>query len=264
MKNRLEITAIIALVIFIFLTFIPYLSKYIRELKETREAEKQEEESLRQEEYIQKEKLYLTGQFDPAKKDGFVLVGREHSANLYPMYLRKETYEAFIKMYDAAKEDGIELRISSGARNFYSQKNLWDTKWKGLEGLNDQAKFRKILEYMAVPGASRHHWGTDIDINGAKPAYFTFGRGQAEYEWLVKNAERFGFCQTYNAKGTERPVGYNEEKWHWSYLPLARFFTKEYTRLVTNEDIKGFLGDEYVESFNVINNYALSINPDCV
>jgi len=73
-----------------------------------------------------------------------------------------------------------------------------------------------------------------------------------------------GFCQTYNSRGNIRSTGYNEEKWHWSYLPLAKDFTKRYKELIKEEDLKGFLGDEYVSSVDLINNYVLAINPDCI
>ena len=85
-----------------------------------------------------------------------------------------------------------------------------------------------------------------------------------EYQWLVKNAGAFGFCQTYRAKEIDRRTGYNEEKWHWSYLPLAKIFTQEYKRLIKNEDINGFLGDQYALGQDLVNQYALDINPECL
>jgi LAS superfamily LD-carboxypeptidase LdcB len=115
-----------------------------------------------------------------------------------------------------------------------------------------------------VPGTSRHHWGTDIDINDANPQYFEKEKGEKEYEWLVKNAWSFGFCQPYNQKGTDRPTGYNEEKWHWSYTPIAKNLTQDYKNIIKDEDINDFLGDEYVVGQDLINNYVLGINTDCI
>ncbi|MGH7249837.1 MAG: D-alanyl-D-alanine carboxypeptidase family protein, partial [Minisyncoccia bacterium] len=126
-----------------------------------------------------------------------------------------------------------------------------------------RAKFMKILEYIAAPGTSRHHWGTDIDINGANISYFE-NEGNEEYLWLVQNAGSFGFCQTYRSKNLDGRTGYKEERWHWSYLPLSRGFTEEYKNLITNEDIRGFSGDQYASGEDLINNYVLSINPDCL
>ena len=51
-----------------------------------------------------------------------------------------------------------------------------------------------------------------------KVKYFESGKGKQEYEWLRDNAYEFGFCQVYSEKGMERKYGYEEEKWHWSYI----------------------------------------------
>lgn len=209
-------------------------------------------------------KIYLTGHFYPAQKEDFALVPEKYSVAGYPMYLRKEPLGAFLEMAKAANLDKIDLKIVSATRNFNYQKGIWEKKWVGTSAVDGLNKFKKILEYSAVPGTSRHHWGTEIDINGVNPAYFDTEEGHAIYLWLAENAMRFGFCQTYNLKGAERPTGYNEEKWHWSYLPLARTFTQEYKNLVKDEDIKGFDGDNHVPELDLVNNYVLSINPACI
>jgi hypothetical protein len=114
-----------------------------------------------------------------------------------------------------------------------------------------------------MPGTSRHHWGTDIDINSVEPDYFLTKKGKAEYDWLVKNAARFGFCQPYSPKGADRPNGYEEEKWHWSYMPLSKNFLSQYPTIVSYADIRGFDGDVAAESLKVIDNYVLGVNVDC-
>jgi len=63
-----------------------------------------------------------------------------------------------------------------------------------------------------MPTASRHHWGTDVDINSVDPDYFLNGTGLQEYEWLKKNAYKYGFCQPYSPKDSvHRSTGYNLE-----------------------------------------------------
>jgi LAS superfamily LD-carboxypeptidase LdcB len=211
------------------------------------------------------ERIYLLGEFDPAKRDDFAVVPKSLSISGYTMYLRKETLDAFLKMEDAADKDGIDLRVASATRNFTYQKNLWNNKWNALPtGMDGLKKFQKILDFSAAPGTSRHHWGTEIDINNANPQYFNTEEGEEVYNWLAKNAWEFGFCQPYTAKGTDRPTGYNEEKWHWSYVPLSKNFTEDYKNLITNDDIKGFDGEEYVPDLNLINEYVLGINPECL
>ena len=166
-----------------------------------------------------KEKIYLMGKFDPSTQENFVVVRAEDSISGYKMYLRKETLDAFLEMQNAADKDKIDLKIASATRNFDYQKNLWNNKWTGavLVGGKNLAKsipdgmerFEKILEYSAVPGTSRHHWGTDIDINNANPEYFETEQGEKIYNWMKENAREFGFCQPYTQKSTARPEGYN-------------------------------------------------------
>ena len=259
---------ILALILFL----IPIFTSSLLDLEQ-----KSANELLSKQERAQREaeeKIYLTGKFDPSTREDFAVVPRELSTRNYNMYLRKETLDAFLKMAKAASDEEIDLKIASATRNFDYQKNLWNNKWTGVtlvEG-KDLSKsipdglirFKKILEYSAAPGTSRHHFGTDIDINGADLEYFETEKGKKTYEWLVKNARSYGFCQTYNLKGSTRGTGYNEEKWHWSYLPLSRTLTEDYKRLIRETDITGFDGDEYVPSLNLINDYVLAINPDCI
>jgi LAS superfamily LD-carboxypeptidase LdcB len=223
-------------------------------------------------------KDFLMGKFDPAKDARYVMVKPPLSnANLY---VHKETLAAFEKMRAAAQKDGISLTIISGVRNFNAQKSIWEAKWESkrpvdgnilppIAKLNGAERAKKILLWNSMPGTSRHHWGTDIDMNSVSPAYFNSGKGKKEYEWLQANAATFGFCQTYstmvkeNPKNEERTTGYQEEKWHWSYTPLAKKFTEAYGRTIKNKDIKGFLGDDTPEKIDIVKNYVLGINPKC-
>ena len=211
-------------------------------------------------------KTYLTGRFDPATHEDFVAVPKRYSLGPNMMYLRKETYDAFLKMREEAVKSGITLNLASATRNFDYQKGIWETKWLNTYAntADPMERFEKILEYSAAPGTSRHHFGTDIDINGADPAYFETEKGKKVYSWLSANAREFGFCQVYDSKGESRVSGYNEEKWHWSYLPLAKDWTSKYKDFITDADIKGFLGDSEAPKLNLIQNYVLSINPECI
>jgi LAS superfamily LD-carboxypeptidase LdcB len=217
-------------------------------------------------------KDYLMGKFDPAKDERFVLLTAPVATK--NLYARKETAKAFEEMRQAAKKDGISLAVTSCVRNFDMQKSIWEAKWKSqkpVDGkilppesqLKGKERALKILLWNSMPGTSRHHWGTDIDINSVSPAYFESGKGKKEYEWLQANAPKFGFCQTYSAIGAERPHGYQEEKWHWSYLPLAQEFTRTYKVIIRNEDIGGFVGSETAAEIGVVEKYVLGINPKC-
>jgi D-alanyl-D-alanine carboxypeptidase len=188
-------------------------------------------------------------------------------------YGHKDAVTALAKMFDAAKADGIELKVVSGFRSFRDQKRIWEDKWTGktlVEGGKlpetiPDAKTRavKILEFSSMPASSRHHWGTDFDINNLTNSYFEAGRGKAEYEWLTANAGKYGFCQVYSAKGADRPRGYNEERWHWSYLPVASTYLAQYPGSVGYEKLTGFAGSETARGIAVIEDYVEGINPQC-
>lgn len=220
--------------------------------------------------YLSKD--YLMGKFDPATHEDFSLIQAKHT-DKEDIYMRTDAYEAFSKMSDAAKKDGIDFKIVSATRPFHHQKRIWEGKWNGQRKVsgqdlsktmpNEEERAFKILEFSSMPGTSRHHWGTDIDINDLENDYFESGQGLKEYEWLVANAGKYGFCQVYSEKGADRPHGYNMEKWHWSYLPVAEQLTNFAATQMNNQDIGGFDGDQTTENIDILNKYILGINPAC-
>lgn len=204
-------------------------------------------------------KEFLLGKTAYKEIPDFVKVDPDHSSR--NMYLNRETYAAFKKMVKAAKADGIQLKIVSGARNFEHQKAIWERKWKALEDLDPICRSKKILEFSSMPATSRHHWGTDIDLNNLENSYFENGSGKDEYDWLLKNAARFGFFQVYTSKNSGR-TGYSEEKWHWSYLPLARHYLQAYNEMVSYEDISGFEGSHLAEVQEMIAIYVNGVTEE--
>lgn len=214
---------------------------------------------------------YLTGHFDPAKHPDFTRIDDQY-ADKIGLYLRKDAYEKFLEMYAAAEKEGIKLIIRSATRNFDYQKRIWENKWEGNQSLEGgenaskaypEAKERAlaILRYSSMPGTSRHHWGTDIDLNSFNNSYFDQGAGKAIYDWLQDHASEYGFCQPYTAG---RPHGYNEERWHWSYLPIARQLTHLAKASLKDDNIKGFKGDEAAKAIGVVEKYVLGINAACL
>lgn len=206
----------------------------------------------------------LLGRINMRKHSDFVNVDVKYAVHPH-FWLRKKVYISFLKMRHDALKHGILLQISSAGRSFYDQKGIWEAKWRARRKKfpSDQATAENILKYSAMPGMSRHHWGTDIDLNQKHDRYWQTKKGIKEYQWLVENAHRYGFCQTYTPKNATRPEGYNEEKWHWSYMPLASQFLEKYKTLVQDKDIKGFLGSDQASTLRTIERYVFSINPDC-
>ena len=121
--------------------------------------------------------------------------------------IRKEVYESFIKMWDAAYDDGIYLVINLGFRSYADQEAIYNR-------LMNQ-KNRKYADSIAArPGHSEHQTGLAIDI---------FDRNNADFEnsdantWLKSNAYKYGFIQRYTEEN-EKITGFNTENYHYRYV----------------------------------------------
>lgn len=153
-----------------------------------------------------------------------------------------EAAAAFLAMRAAAAHDGIDLAPFSTFRDYQTQLRIWNMKFTGrkplydLQGqereratLSDQQVIDCILNWSALPGASRHHWGTEIDVVDAAampPGYAprllpqeTAPGGVFHHLhcWLDAHIAQFGFFRPYQqAQGGMYP-----EPWHLSYAPLS-------------------------------------------
>jgi len=198
-------------------------------------------------------KAYLLGHFRPDTTTDFVLLPCKLTDGR-TAYLRSEAAEALERMVQAARDADIRLTVISATRSFDQQRTIWNGKFSGSrrsggrnlarEYPDSTERCRAILQYSAAPGTSRHHWGTDVDFNSTDPAYWRTGSGLAALHWLGHNAHEYGFFMAYPP---DREHGHRYEPWHWSYKPLARLLLRSYYhRLVSDEDLDGFLGAELV------------------
>ena len=203
-------------------------------------------------------KNYLLGKINYPTDTNFIII--DNNMAIKKSYLLKNVYNAYKQMYLAAKKDKINLLILSATRSFYEQKSIWENKWVKYKLLTDSLKALKILEFSSMPGTSRHHWGTDIDLNSLENSYFEKGEGKLIFEWLNKNGSKFGFYQVYTNKKNKNRTGYNQENWHWSYLPIANQFLIYYNQKITLKDIKGFTGFETAKKIDMINKYVNGVN----
>ena len=214
----------------------------------------------------------VMGKFEPKSHKDFVLIDPIY-ADTPGRYMHNKAYESFIEMWNHAKKDGIQLTIRSATRNFNYQKGIWERKWNGATKVsgkrlnetvhNHTERALQILEYSSMPGTSRHHWGTDIDLNAFENSYFESGEGLKIYIWLTNNAGSYGFCQPYTAKGDARPNGYNEEKWHWSFKPVAIQYFEKAKKDMKDAMIQGFNGSETAVEIGVVNKYILGVSQQC-
>lgn len=213
--------------------------------------------------YFEVDENFLLGKIDFAKDGRFSLVAANRSTKT--CYLLVEVNAAFEKMAAAAQQEGVSLRVISGGRNFNMQKAIWEKKWNARRPnfKSDKETALDILRYSSMPGTSRHHWGTDLDINSLEPSYFASGKGKKEYEWLQKNAANFGFCQTYDNKENAGRLGYSEEKWHYSYMPISGVLLSQYNTKINYDKITGFAGSQTAKEVEMIRVYVNGIAASC-
>lgn len=147
-----------------------------------------------------------------------------------------------LAMRAAARAAGIELAVVSSFRDFDRQVAIWNAKFSGERPLLDRSGralshallsegdlIDAILIWSALPGASRHHWGTDMDVIDRAavapdyrptlvPAEFASDGPFARLDaWLGEHMGQFGFFRPYS---TDRG-GVQPEPWHLSFAPLA-------------------------------------------
>lgn len=180
---------------------------------------------------------FCLGQSTPTLHDN-ALLGKEELTTSHPEYtLLPLVAKAFEKMQAAAMKDQIDIKIVSSFRSYTAQKRIWNRKYKRFmqEGYSGEEAIRKIIEYSTLPGTSRHHWGTDIDIiDGSKTVegdvlleeHFHGGAYKELHQWLRKNALTFGFDIVYTKDSLRK--GFFYEPWHYSYAPLAKDYLKSY------------------------------------
>ena len=185
--------------------------------------------------------MLLIGQGSP------VLIGDEYK-------LVEEAAVAFENMSQAAAQDSIIIQAVSSYRSFDRQLAIWNRKFtKNVAlGLTPDQNIKKITEYSTIPGTSRHHWGTDVDlIDGLQPKSGDVlvtkkFHGNGPYvkmrKWMDAHAVEYGFIRPYTSDDNRK--GFYYEPWHYSYAPIAIPMLKAYLELNLNsvllpEDLEG-------------------------
>lgn len=206
-----------------------------------------------------------------------ILMGRYRlQKNELDYALQPQAARAFQMMKAAALKDSIKLKVVSSFRDYSTQKSIWNRKYKRftLEGLSPLEAIERIVEYSTLPGTSRHHWGTEVDLilgdvevigDVLLAENFHGGPYEKLRLWLEKNAADFDFHIVYTADSLRK--GFLYEPWHYSYAPLSIPYLKQYkeNRLILkmSQDTT-LLGHQYLSSKFIEEYYnanVLEINP---
>ncbi|MCL1060035.1 M15 family metallopeptidase [Shewanella gelidimarina] len=167
-----------------------------------------------------------------------------HLIECYGYLLEQETANAFDRMRTAAEKEGLAIEICSAFRDFDRQQLIWNAKASGtrvllnkdaqpvdIDGKTAEQIMALILLWSALPGTSRHHWGTDIDIfDSNKISKHDLQLIPQEYQlngpcynlslWLMSNAQHFGFYLPFQ----QGLSGVSAEPWHLSYYPVSKHY----------------------------------------
>lgn len=158
--------------------------------------------------------------------------------------------EDYNKLKESLAKFGFALRIESAYRPFERQLSIWNRKASGelkllsAEGLpmerptDEEELMYAILTWSALPGASRHHLGTDLDVvdGNACPAGYEVELTPAECDGMFRPfhekltelmgaGESFGFQRVFvPGRGRIQP-----EMWHIAHLPTSRKYLESFS-----------------------------------
>ncbi|MDG1987177.1 MAG: M15 family metallopeptidase [Halieaceae bacterium] len=178
------------------------------------------------------------------------LVGRDdaHVVDWNGTGLNSQVLNSFKRLSSDAKKAGFDLRIASGFRSFDRQLTIFNGKARGdrrifddngdvikIDDLSSYDLLCSILRFSALPGASRHHWGTDIDVYDASAVSSDYvvklslkevssgGMFDSLHNWLdllMEEDKSHGFYRPYAVD----VGGVAPERWHLSFAPLALIY----------------------------------------
>lgn len=164
-----------------------------------------------------------------------------------------------IELQNQCLDHQIELRVASGFRSYERQVLIWEEKVHGIRPLynkdevpidvksaSEQEILESLLAWSAIPGCSRHHWGTDFDLydfssfkNGGRlkliSSEYTDERGPCFHmnEYLSQ-CHDLKFKKPYVDSGT----GIQAEPWHFSHLEISSQFEKIYDRNIFKKNLE--------------------------
>ena len=189
--------------------------------------------------------------------------------------LRAKAAGAFEVMSNSARRDGINIYSLSSYRGFEHQSKIWNRKFSRFSSSlkSTERVVQEIVKYSAIPGTSRHHWGTDLDIIDLNPNlsgdmltaqnYLKGGAYHDLYQWLLKHAHTYGFYEAYT--NDPNRTGFKYEPWHWSFAELSIPMLENFVSLPLHnklplQNVKGHtcLNKEFLDHYK--KHWCLGIN----
>ena len=132
-------------------------------------------------------------------------------------------YEKFLELWEAAKEQGYYLMVTSSYRTYQEQKEIYNSR------KNSQGE-KKADQTAARPGHSEHQTGLVVDMTSKSEPYADDFSQSNAYNWLKENAYKYGWIERYPENKTYL-TGYSPESWHWRYVGIKA------AQIIHDEDI---------------------------
>ncbi len=169
------------------------------------------------------------------------------------MRLHVKVVEPWERLVKAAENAGFQLVLASAYRSFERQQLIWNAKLTGKRPVLDDNGFeldikclsplervQRVLRWSALPGASRHHWGTDMDIydKAAVSNDYQLQLTPDEYRGDGPFAPMIAWLQDYLRQSAapafffpyiEDNNGVMPEPWHLSYRPVAERYQQQWS-----------------------------------
>ena len=185
-----------------------------------------------------------------------------------PLLAQKGAIDALHALQEDAKKQGFMIEACSAFRSFETQGRIVTAKFLGARAILDinekpigpipaapVERLKAILLFSALPGASRHHFGSDFDIyapnklpEGQKLqlTYHEYEQGSYFYElglYLQESLTSFGFARPYMPQASKSSqtsqaahasststngISVGLEPWHISHVESARDYLKSY------------------------------------
>jgi LAS superfamily LD-carboxypeptidase LdcB len=191
------------------------------------------------------------------------LVGKKNTKliSIGESEIHKDILEDWLALKESAKIAGFDLSIASAFRSFDRQLQIWNDKVLGkrpvldasglsidIDYLSEEELLFSILKWSALPGTSRHHWGTDLDVYDKSSISNKYeikltenevsngGVFASFHDWLdgeIKNKRNFDFFRPYERKEMmlfsvlKKPPMISEERWHISHNTISSLYAQK-------------------------------------
>ena len=152
--------------------------------------------------------------------------------------LDKDVLPYAIALMEAAKDEGVDIRVRSPYRSYETQERLYNNEvsyWL-KKGMGQAEAEDKAATIVARPGTSEHHCGFAIDFNQTNSAF----EESDAFRWMLNNAADYGFILRYPEEKQDI-TGVIYEPWHWRFVGID---------VAKDINSKNMCLEEYIEEIN--------------